>query len=122
MPWRRERLPTPVSWPGEFHGLYRPWGHKDSRLSDFHFHFTVYEVEYLFIYLRVICLFSSMNCVFIFLPIFLLCFLAFPSLWNLGLLYIYFWDISPLDKYFSQFGCVSFDHVFFPYATGFYFL
>ena len=20
--WRRERLPTPVFWPGEFHGLY----------------------------------------------------------------------------------------------------
>ena len=23
---RRERLPTPVFWPGEFHGLYSPWG------------------------------------------------------------------------------------------------
>ena len=23
IPWRRERLPTPVFWPGEFHGLYR---------------------------------------------------------------------------------------------------
>jgi len=23
-PWRRERLPTPVFWPGEFHGLYSP--------------------------------------------------------------------------------------------------
>ena len=22
MPWRRERLPTPEFWPGEFHGLY----------------------------------------------------------------------------------------------------
>ena len=22
-------LPTPVSWPGEFHGLYSPWGHKE---------------------------------------------------------------------------------------------
>ena len=30
IPWRRERLPTPVFWPGEFHGLYRPWGHKES--------------------------------------------------------------------------------------------
>ena len=28
--WRRERLPTPVFWPGEFNGLYRPWGHKES--------------------------------------------------------------------------------------------
>ena len=23
--WRRERLSTPVFWPGEFHGLYNPW-------------------------------------------------------------------------------------------------
>ena len=22
-PWRRERLPNPIFWPGEFHGLYR---------------------------------------------------------------------------------------------------
>ena len=28
IPWRRERLPTPVFWPREFHGLYSPWGHK----------------------------------------------------------------------------------------------
>ena len=28
--WRRERLPTPVFWPGESHGLYSPWGHKES--------------------------------------------------------------------------------------------
>ena len=25
IPWRRERLPTPVFWPGEVHGLYSPW-------------------------------------------------------------------------------------------------
>ena len=25
IPWRRERLPTPVFWPEEFHGLCRPW-------------------------------------------------------------------------------------------------
>ena len=24
--WRWELLPTPVFWPGEFHGLYSPWG------------------------------------------------------------------------------------------------
>ena len=29
IPWRRQRLPTPVSWPGEFHGLGSPWGHKE---------------------------------------------------------------------------------------------
>ena len=28
--WRREKLPTPVFWPGEFHGLYSPWGRKES--------------------------------------------------------------------------------------------
>ena len=22
IPWRRERLPTPIFWPGEFHGQY----------------------------------------------------------------------------------------------------
>ena len=30
MPWRKERLPTPVFWPGEFHGLCRPWGLQES--------------------------------------------------------------------------------------------
>ena len=34
IPWRRQRLPTPVFWPGEFHGLYSPWGH-----TTFTFHF-----------------------------------------------------------------------------------
>ena len=29
IPWRREWLPTPVIWPGEFHGLYSPWGRKE---------------------------------------------------------------------------------------------
>ena len=29
IPWRRQRLPTPVFWPGEFHGLYSPWNHKE---------------------------------------------------------------------------------------------
>ena len=26
--WEK-RLPTPVIWPGEFHELYSPWGHKE---------------------------------------------------------------------------------------------
>ena len=30
IPWRRERLPTPVFWAGEFHGLYSPWSSKES--------------------------------------------------------------------------------------------
>ena len=28
MPWRRERLPTPVFWPRGFHGQYGPWGRR----------------------------------------------------------------------------------------------
>ena len=30
IPWRRERLPTAVFWPGEFHGPYRPRGRRES--------------------------------------------------------------------------------------------
>ena len=33
-PWRRERLPTPVFWPGEFHALYSPWGRKESDMTE----------------------------------------------------------------------------------------
>ena len=29
-----ERLPTPVLWPGEFHGLYSPWGRKESDTTE----------------------------------------------------------------------------------------
>ena len=28
--WRREGLPSPVFWPGEFHGVYSPWDLKES--------------------------------------------------------------------------------------------
>ena len=34
IPWRRERLPTPVFWPGEFHRLYRPWGRKELDMTE----------------------------------------------------------------------------------------
>ena len=34
IPWRRDRLPIPVFWPGEFHGLYSPWGHKESNMTE----------------------------------------------------------------------------------------
>ena len=34
IPWRRESLPTPVFWPGEFHELYSPWGHKESEVTE----------------------------------------------------------------------------------------
>ena len=34
IPWRREQLPTPVSWPLEFHGQYSPWGCKESDTTE----------------------------------------------------------------------------------------
>ena len=34
IPWRREQLFTVVFWPGEFHGLYSPWGHKESDTTE----------------------------------------------------------------------------------------
>ena len=34
IPWRRERLPTPVFRPGEFHGLYSPWSHKEWDMTE----------------------------------------------------------------------------------------
>ena len=34
IPWRRERLPTPVFWPGKFHGLYSTWGCKESDTTE----------------------------------------------------------------------------------------
>ena len=34
IPWRRAWLPTPVFWPGEFHGLYSPWVCKESDTTE----------------------------------------------------------------------------------------
>ena len=34
IPWRRERLPTSVFWPGEFHRLYSPWSRKESDMTE----------------------------------------------------------------------------------------
>ena len=52
IPWRRERLPTPVFWPGEFHGLYSPSIAKSrTRLSNFHFHFQDFIDTCVYIYI-----------------------------------------------------------------------
>ena len=32
--WKRERLSTPIFWPGEFHGLYSPWRRKESDMTE----------------------------------------------------------------------------------------
>ena len=34
IPWRRERLSTPVFWPREFHGIYSPWGREESNMTE----------------------------------------------------------------------------------------
>ena len=34
IPWRRERLLTPIFSPGEFHGLCSSWGHKKSDMTE----------------------------------------------------------------------------------------
>ena len=34
IPLRREQLLTAVSWPGEFHGLYSPWGLKELDMTE----------------------------------------------------------------------------------------
>ena len=34
IPWRWERLPTPVVWPGQYRGLYSPWGRKESDTAE----------------------------------------------------------------------------------------
>ena len=40
-PGEGKGLPTPVFWPGEFHGLYSPWGLKESDTTEqLSLHFT----------------------------------------------------------------------------------
>ena len=41
IPWRRERLPIPVLWPREFHGLYGSWGSQNLDTTEqLSLHFT----------------------------------------------------------------------------------
>ena len=41
IPWRREKLPAPVFWPGEFPGLYILRGCKELDMTErLHFHFS----------------------------------------------------------------------------------
>ena len=34
IPWRREKLPTAVFWPREFHRLYSPWDRKELDMTE----------------------------------------------------------------------------------------
>ena len=60
-PGKRERLPTPVFWPGEFLGLYSPWGKIFSH--NFYWFLTDY-IETCFMYHKLdpLQLYSSMIC------------------------------------------------------------
>ena len=65
--WRRKWLPTPVFWPGEFHGVYSPWGRKEwDTVRDFHLHLTQMtgDVEHLFMYLLAFYIHSLEDCLF----------------------------------------------------------
>ena len=42
---------TPVFWPGEFHGLYSPWGRKESGMTEFTQHKWHSRVFYMFVVL-----------------------------------------------------------------------
>ena len=47
-PLEKERVPTPVFWPGEFHELYSPWSHKESDTTE---RLSIHlQVLYIFIY------------------------------------------------------------------------
>ena len=47
MAWRRERLPTPVFWSGQFHGLYSAWGQKELDTTE-QLSLSLYYFIYLF--------------------------------------------------------------------------
>ena len=48
IPCRRERLPIPGFWPGEFHRLYRAWGRKESDMTEWLslWHINIYSCIY----------------------------------------------------------------------------
>ena len=52
-PWRKERLPTPVFWPREFHGRVARVSKSQTQLSNFHF--TGENLEQLLPYTFVQC-------------------------------------------------------------------
>ena len=73
-PWRRDRIPTPVFWPGEFHELDSPWGRKESdtteQLSVTFFHFPVQCYAPQSIVLQVFCLSDLIPWIYLSLPLY----------------------------------------------------
>ena len=43
-PLQKGKAPTPVFWAGEFHGLYSPWGRKESDTTE-SFSLTRYSLD-----------------------------------------------------------------------------
>ena len=100
IPLRRERLSTPVFLPGEFHGLYSPWGHRESDMTEWlslSLHFTISHL-YVFIFLH------TVHNLFFFL-LFHLSFLQFWIHDVLPLIYSLFTSFSNTfcwNKYFTS--------------------
>ena len=96
--WRREKLPTPVFWPGEFHGLWNsPWGCKESDMTEqlrLHVYYFSYDYFWLFIIILVVVFLS---------PVFCVPFADFPCV-------CYLWDCSQCGLHFGN----DFVFLFFP--------
>ena len=88
-------LSTPVYWPGEFHGLYSPWGCKESdmteQLSHFHTCYTLDPQNLFILWLS----FESLTKLSLFLPS--------PSPWQIlfysKFLWIWLFSLDPSYKY-----------------------
>ena len=68
IPWGRERLPTPVFWPGEFHGLYSPWHCKESDITEWLSLSSLFKdfllpLKYIFFHKLMVAIISSCVCV-----------------------------------------------------------
>ena len=45
-PGERKDSSTPVSWPGELHGLYSPWDHKELDMTELSLSHRYYTIIY----------------------------------------------------------------------------
>ena len=50
IPWRKERLPTPVFWPRELHGQHSTWGRKELDMTEQHIYIYIYVHTHTYIY------------------------------------------------------------------------
>ena len=98
IPWKREQLCIPVFWPGEFHGLYGPWGCKESEMT-----------EWLSLQFR-----GLSNCLHIFLFFILLSFSYFhhslPAHSSVSLPQLFCYWFLPVHFHFSY--CTDFHWLF----------